>query len=325
MDVKYIVDSWTREEPIYKKIGEYVTKMLATELSDSEMMPEISSRTKELLSLVRKIKKKEREKNYSYEEVRDKLGIRIICTFESELEVVDSILKKNFEIKKNEYKKKDLDFNILDYQSNHYDVCLKKTEDLPRELESYISFIFEVQVRTQNQHAWSMAAHKLSYKQDSELPIDIKRKLYRLLALYELSDQEIETFNTYLKKENCNDIFKILQRTEGKLYKYAKIDYDKDYSIDNLKLLAAILGNKKISTICENIEKFIEDNHAKIQFIFDTNRDRFHEMSFLTQPEIFIIWYALERFEYSLVDQWNNYFDSDDLDYIRILWGKIIE
>ena len=132
MDVKYIVDSWTREEPIYKKIGEYVTKMLATELSDSEMMPEISSRTKELLSLVRKIKKKEREKNYSYEEVRDKLGIRIICTFESELEVVDSILKKNFEIKKNEYKKKDLDFNILDYQSNHYDVCLKKTEDLPR-------------------------------------------------------------------------------------------------------------------------------------------------------------------------------------------------
>lgn len=325
MDVQYIVESWAKDEPIYRKIGLYVSKMLSNQLSESEMMPEISWRTKELLSLVRKIKKKQKEKNYSYESAGDKLGIRIICTFESELELVDKILERNLNIKKPEYKKNDLDFNRLDYQSNHYDVCLKKCKNLPKELESYLDYIFEIQVRTQNQHAWSIAAHKLSYKQDSELPSDIKRKLYRLLALYELSDQEIETINCYLKRENQNTVFNILQKTEGKLYKYAKVDYDREFSIANLEVLSDILGSEKITTICEKIEKFISDNHIKIQFIFENNRDRYHEISFLTQPEIFIIWYALENFEYSLSDQWNNYFDPDDLEYIRTLWGKNIE
>ena len=34
---------------------------------------------------------------------------------------------------------------------------------------------------------------------------------------------------------------------------------------------------------------------------------------------------VLENFEYALTDQWNNYFDPDDLEYIRTLWGKNIE
>lgn len=50
-----------------------------------------------------------------------------------------------------------------------------------------------------NQHAWANSAHILYYKQDIELPDEMKHRIYRLLSLYELADEEFTKVNDYLK------------------------------------------------------------------------------------------------------------------------------
>ena len=59
-----------------------------------ELYAEISFRVKEIQSIIKKIQKKSKiKKTYSYNDLTDKLGIRIICPFLSDLDIVDKILK----------------------------------------------------------------------------------------------------------------------------------------------------------------------------------------------------------------------------------------
>src|SRR6266478_1444665 len=121
MDVKQIAEEWKVDDPKYKELGGLVSSFLKSTITECEILPEISARTKELLSIVKKIKKKRREKgreNYSYKDLNDKLGARIICTFQEEMETIDKYLDKYFIIKKVERKKETLDVKTLDYISN---------------------------------------------------------------------------------------------------------------------------------------------------------------------------------------------------------------
>ena len=68
-------------------------------------------RTKEIQSIIKKIQKKQKEKTYGYNDLRDRLGIRIGCPFLSDLSTIDTFLKKNFKVRKEEKKKEKIDFN----------------------------------------------------------------------------------------------------------------------------------------------------------------------------------------------------------------------
>ena len=63
-------------------------------------------------------------------------------------------------------------------------------------------------------------------------------------------------------------------------------------------------------------------NEQKIQRIYDENRNRFYEILFLTQPEIFIIWYMLQFNPFTIEDNWANDFEEEDLEQIKTLWGN---
>ncbi|MDR1285719.1 MAG: hypothetical protein LBJ88_05935 [Campylobacteraceae bacterium] len=318
MDIKDIVEKWSIDKFIYDKMGKIIINIIRQELSNTEIFPEISLRIKDLLSIVKKIKR--HKENYSYGDLKDKLGIRIICTFESELDIIDSTIKNFFNVERLEYKK--TDYNILDYKSNHYDVYINSELKEFKEIRQYNSYVFEIQVRTFNQHAWSNASHKLLYKNEKDLPDELKRKLYRLLVLYELADQEIENINSYRRGENI-EFTSLLAKIEGKFYKYAKVDYDKEITTDNMAFLSTIFTKENKENINNGIESFIDMNRNKIEAIFNDNRFRFHEIPLLTQPEIFIMWYALENFENILIDRWNNYFDFYDSEQVQTFWGIV--
>jgi hypothetical protein len=54
----------------------------------------------------------------------------------------------------------------------------------------FADFTAEVQVRTALQHAWAAVEHSLNYKTKTAVPESLRRRLYRLGALFELADQE---------------------------------------------------------------------------------------------------------------------------------------
>lgn len=325
INVQNIVTLWEQDEAEWKKLGKLVEKFFLAEIYSLELFPEITHRTKELLSIIKKIKKKQKKvSNYSYSDLKDKLGFRVICPFMSDLQKIDNFITTNFIVHKVEYKSDGLDYDKLDYISNHYDISLNCDTKYFKSHTNFKDYVFEVQVRTLNQHAWSNASHNLLYKQESEISPKLKRKVYRLLSLYEISDEELESVNSYLKEQPDDILFTLLRKLEGKIYKYAKVDFDRETSITALKNLIAYFSQEEISRINLEIENFISLNDNKIVAIFEENKNRYHEITFLTQPEIFLVWYALENYPFSMTDNWDADFFNDDLEQIKSLWGAII-
>ena len=324
MDIKAIAEAWKGDQPKYEELGQLVNKFIRSTITECEILPEITFRTKELYSIVKKIKKKLREKEYSYTDLNDKLGIRIICTFQEEMEVIEKFLYKYFEIKKVERKRETLDIHTLDYTSNHYDACIKTSIKQFTKYSTLKNLVFEIQVRTLNQHAWANTAHALSYKQEANIPPNLERKVYRLLSLYEIADDEFSVVNSSLKQLPDNEIYVLLRKLEGKIYKYAQVDFDRELSLNVFRTILGFLEPQNAKLLSLEIENFIKINSDKIQQIFAENEGRFYEIPLLTQPEIFIIWYCLNKFPYSFKDKWEDNFDADELEQIEILWGKQI-
>jgi hypothetical protein len=51
----------------------------------------------------------------------------------------------------------------------------------------------EIQVRTVLQHAWAAIDHRLNYKRANEIPVELKRQLFRISALLEVADDQFES------------------------------------------------------------------------------------------------------------------------------------
>lgn len=323
-NVQEIVDLWKDEQPKYEDLGKIVSAFIKNKITDYELLPEIQYRTKELVSIIKKVRKKQAEKEYSYQHLKDKLGIRIICTFQEDLDVVEKFINKSFIIVNVEHKKDNLDFNKLDYVSNHYDAKIKCSVAEFKPHTDFQDFIFEIQVRTLNQHAWSNTAHSLSYKRETDLPDKLKRKVYRLLSLYELADDEFSSVNKALKEYQENIAYTLLRKLEGKFYKFAKTDYDREISLLDINTILDYFetDNTAKQLLINNIESFILTNEQKIQRIYNDNRSRFYEILSLSQPEIFLVWYMLQNHPFTIKDNWSNDFDDDDLEQIKTLWGN---
>lgn len=324
VDFQSIQKNWSDEQSQLNNLGKVVVEFIRDGLSSYELLPEISYRTKELISIIKKIKKKQKEKEYTYADLTDRLGIRVICMFLCDLDKIDNFLCSSFLIKKIEKKIDSIDFNKLDYQSNHYDVSIDFSNEVFSDFLSLREFVFEIQVRTLNQHAWSNSAHTLIYKQEIDMPSIMKRKIYRLLSIYEIADEEFATVNNFLQEQPDNFVYTLIRKLEGKIYKYAKTDFDRETSIENFGMLIKFFNSSELCKIANEIESFISSNDEKIKVIYTENHDYFHEKLFLTQPEIFLIWYGIENFEFSITDNWRDYSDEFELEQISSLWGRKI-
>ena len=143
---------------------------------------------------VRKYLKKCEDAKTEYEikdYITDLIGLRIICLYESDIEIIGELLKKNFECIEETDKTEELyqDSNEFGYKGLHMDLRFDQNRlNLP-EFREYKDIKFEVQIRTVTQHAWSAIEHKLRYK-GSAINSQTGRRINRLAALFEMADAE---------------------------------------------------------------------------------------------------------------------------------------
>jgi ppGpp synthetase/RelA/SpoT-type nucleotidyltranferase len=280
-----------------------------------EILPQITSRIKDPISLYKKIIKKE----IKYEGAHDILGFRIICHFPSEVDKVNLFIEKNFIIEHYEKKSDKLKFDQLGYTSDHFEVRIKSEIEPFSELSKFSSLIFELQVRTLCQHTWADIEHALLYKQEMPLEETLKRRVFRLTSLLEICDQEFETVNNKLVSHPDYKVFATLKKLEGKFFKYSKRDYDKETSIVFLSIISPSI--RDIDEYLKKLICFIDNNDLKIIQIF---RERIAELDrnlYFSQPEIFLIWYFIENDKYTLISEWQRHFDTNDLQELAIWWG----
>src|SRR5690348_6680383 len=85
---------WIEERPAFKQFAEYLEGLLKVEVRRAGILAEVTSRAKELDSLVKKLILKPQ---HSYQSVGDKAGVRVIVRYKNEIEPVLEIAKGKFD------------------------------------------------------------------------------------------------------------------------------------------------------------------------------------------------------------------------------------
>lgn len=124
--------------------------------------------------------------------ISDLIGIRIICLYEDQIVMLAEMLQQHFETLDITDKISSVESTeeVFGYKGLHMDLALNdEMKPLPKYLP-YVNNSFEVQIRSLIQDAWSVLDHKIKYKKS--IPIDLKRRINILSALFELADREFK-------------------------------------------------------------------------------------------------------------------------------------
>ncbi|MHA1756320.1 MAG: GTP pyrophosphokinase [Promethearchaeota archaeon] len=164
----------------------------------------------EILDIPFRIKKfdsfweKIQKKGYTspFDEVTDLCGLRIICFYPSQIDIISEFIENEFFILEVDDKRKTLDYNQFGYLSKHYVIKLKQNWlEIPT-LRDLGNIKIEIQIRTILMHAWADISHKLAYKKLHHIPKKFLRRLNQLIALFEIADERFDN----LKSERENYI-----------------------------------------------------------------------------------------------------------------------
>jgi len=175
---------------LYKQLIETVKFFISREIQNHSIkIHSFNDRIKSFDSFVGKIRKKEVKE--PFQEIMDIVGLRVVCLFHSDVKNIGDIVKKNFEIIEEDDKINSVDVNIFGYMSLHYKAKLKD-KDVPSDCKDLKNIPFEIQIRTIVQDAWASISHYLDYKNESEIPIHLKRDFHALSGLFYVADTHFE-------------------------------------------------------------------------------------------------------------------------------------
>lgn len=152
----------------------------------------IKSRFKSTESIVKKLKKKGYESTIEnmVEHVNDIAGIRIICSFTSDIYRVAEMLSKQSDIKI---------LSIKDYIKNPKPSGYKSYHMLvtvPIFLsDRIVDAKVEIQIRTVAMDFWATLEHKINYKFEGNVPENFKKELAECAAMVSDLDVKMLTLN----------------------------------------------------------------------------------------------------------------------------------
>ncbi|WP_170410420.1 GTP pyrophosphokinase [Ruegeria arenilitoris] len=176
----------------YKKLQSTLDHIIPIRLSENAITPlDCNSRLKTIDSA----KKKFENKQYinPFQEMTDLVGYRIVVYLESDIELVDKIIRDFFEIDEQNSidKLTPATPKEVGYRSLHLVCKLGSNREILKEYAGICDLPFEVQIRTTLQHTWAEIEHKQNYKSEQSLPPVLQRRLNIVAGTLELLDREL--------------------------------------------------------------------------------------------------------------------------------------
>ena len=126
-------------------------------------------------------------------DITDLTGIRVIVFFPRTLDLVDSIIKAQFDV----LERSDKTLSLVreekfGYGSIHYLIRLKENRTCLLEYSRFKDLVAEIQIRTILQHGWAEIEHDIQYKAIETIPTTIRRRFMSLAGLLEIADREFQ-------------------------------------------------------------------------------------------------------------------------------------
>jgi ppGpp synthetase/RelA/SpoT-type nucleotidyltranferase len=303
---------WIEERPLYQDFVEFLKRDIQEKLQAQGIRAEVTGRAKELDSLLKKLLLK---KDRTYESLADKAGLRIVVRFRSEIQDVQGAITNNYNVVKIDDKTAALEVDRFRYQGLHLDVELTRNDEDARK---YGGLKAEVQIRTKSQHLWSEFDHELAYKTNIEIPDDVRRRLFILLALLEMADREFESVDTEIRALPNASALRLLFILEKQFYKVNPTDFSKELSVQVINAIAPIYELNE-GQLGDHLEAFCRNRVNELDVVFRESQGR---SLFLSQPEVLMLFDLLERVPYRLTEQWAQYFPASELEELARIWGK---
>ncbi len=307
---------WLAERASFDEFGKELGSRLKKALRKEGIWAEVTSRAKDIDSLIRKLNKKA---HYTYETLGDKSGVRVIVRHKDEIEPVVEIAERLFACANRENKVNTLGPDTVGYLSTHVDARLRDDDPLVATYPTS-KFQAELQVRTLAQHLWSEMSHDAFYKNDdtlNPLPIPLKRRIFILAGTLEVADNEFNRLNTEMP--NVPEVG-LLKALEKHYYKLTARRSDPEVSLDIIRALLP-LYKQTPEQIAAHLDEFYSSHEDTLHMVYDDAEGLPERSAYLYQPEALMIYDLLESDPAPIRKQWGTRFPERELERIANAFG----
>ena len=212
--------------PKYERLAKNIKQALEIFLVEEDIdVLSVEFRIKEFESFYEKIERKKCKE--PYEEIEDICGLRVVCSYTSDLDRVSEVLRREFTVIESVDKTSLLRHDQFGYRSWHFIVKIKNDWLEAPNYRGLEDLKVEIQVRTILMHAWADIQHKLAYKKKEHIPDQILRTMSQLCAILENADNQLEQ----LRKERA-DYIESLTSNEAKVS--GRFDISQPMNMDTL-------------------------------------------------------------------------------------------
>lgn len=200
---KSVIKELVKDELLYDAaLRELKTKVEILREDFRRSMPynpieHIKTRIKQPCSILKKAYMRDwpLDAEYIKENMNDLAGIRIVCTFKSDIMRIADILLKHGDMEV--VKVKDYITNPKESGYQSYHIIVK----VPVHMVSGLQYCkVEIQLRTMAMDFWASLEHKIKYKYDYEIPEEIKEELHYCSEIVDMLDDNM--YNLHSKVHN---------------------------------------------------------------------------------------------------------------------------
>lgn len=304
---------WILERPQYQKFGALLEERLQGAVRRLGIPVEVTSRAKEVDSLVKKLLLKP---EHTYESLPDKVGVRLVFKFRSDSKRVLGVVSGHFDHDPPDDKAQDRGISDVGYLSIHVDRARLKSGDPCIAEFPPGRFFAEMQLRTLAQHLWSEMSHDDVYKNDQTakaLPGDLLRRINLMAGQVEVADREFDRINSELQRDQASMLLKALERN---YYKLTTRRGNPELSLSVIKLFMPTFHANSIAEIISRIDQTFEAHKATLEHAYQDTDHTSDPSAFFFQPEALMIYDRLLDDRTETLSVWNREFPSSELERI---------
>jgi len=190
--------------PLYTQFTKKMKQLFKELITQLDISFTVEARPKDPEEFRKKIGRPEKHYVNPLAEVSDFCGVRVILHHIADTKKVMSLVEREFIVdpQYSHYKKDQLEVDRFGYLTEaQLVVTLRPDRRCLPEWQPFRDFKAEIQIRTIIQHAWDVISHDYDYKVEADIPKELRRRLFRLSALFELADEELDDFVGEVRKK----------------------------------------------------------------------------------------------------------------------------
>lgn len=185
-----IIRRFIEQRANYEQLCIEIAYILSKRFKDREIeISAVTWRAKTLKSFLEKIERKKYDD--PFKAITDFAGVRVVCLYLTDIKKIEEIVGQEFEVVEKVDKLTEKGADKFGYGAVHFIAKIGRGSSGAR-YDDLKDLVCEIQVRTVLQDAWAIIDHHLVYKNESDVPTPLQRKLNSLAGLFETADDQFE-------------------------------------------------------------------------------------------------------------------------------------